>query len=71
MAFDERQAEALGRITACIILGIMLGLLVFTAQKGYGGAGLNPARCLGPVLVRGGHLWDRHRLLLGSHLPCT
>lgn len=65
MAFDSRQAKALGRLTNCIVIGTVLGLLVFvsttvTAQKGYAGAGLNPARCLGPALVRGGHLWDRH-----------
>ncbi|CAK7329562.1 unnamed protein product [Dovyalis caffra] len=23
-------------------------------------AGLNPARCLGPAIVRGGHIWDGH-----------
>lgn len=65
MAFDERQAKALARVSVCIILGVVLGPLIFvsttvTAQKGYGGAGRNPARCLGPVFVRGGHLWDRH-----------
>ncbi|KAH9657305.1 hypothetical protein KPL70_023022 [Citrus sinensis] len=65
MAFDERQAKALARVSVCIILGVVLGLLIFvsttvTAQKGYGGAGRNPARCLGPAFVRGGHLWDRH-----------
>ncbi|KAK2665503.1 hypothetical protein Ddye_004077 [Dipteronia dyeriana] len=65
MAFDERQVKALGRVTVCINIGIVLWLLVFvsttlTSQKGYAGAGLNPARCLGPALVRGGHLWDGH-----------
>ncbi|KAK9177307.1 hypothetical protein WN944_029328 [Citrus x changshan-huyou] len=65
MAFDERQAKALARVSVCIILGVVLGPLIFvsttvTAQKGYGGAGRNPARCLGPAFVRGGHLWDRH-----------
>ncbi|KAK2665504.1 hypothetical protein Ddye_004078 [Dipteronia dyeriana] len=65
MAFDQRQVKALGRVAVCIIIGIVLGLLVFvsttvTATKGYAGAGLNPARCLGPALIRGGHLWDGH-----------
>ncbi|CAN0910096.1 Probable aquaporin PIP1-4, partial [Linum grandiflorum] len=65
MAFDGRQVRALGRVTVCVIIGIVLGLLVFvsttvTATKGYAGAGLNPARCLGPAIVRGGHLWNGH-----------
>ncbi|KAA8536023.1 hypothetical protein F0562_028501 [Nyssa sinensis] len=65
IAFDERQARRLGHVVVCSIIGVVLGLLVFisttvTAQKGYAGAGLNPARCLGPALVRGGHLWDGH-----------
>ncbi|KAJ6386018.1 hypothetical protein OIU77_029057 [Salix suchowensis] len=59
MAFDQRQAKALSRVNVFIIVGIVLGLLVFistsvTATKGYAGAGLNPARCLGPAIVRGG-----------------
>ncbi|CAL1385111.1 unnamed protein product [Linum trigynum] len=65
MAFDGRQVRALGRVTVCVIIGIVLGVLVFasttvTAARGYGGAGFNPARCLGPAVVRGGHLWDGH-----------
>lgn len=65
MAFDARQVRVLGRATVCVIIGIVLGLLVFvsttvTTRKGYAGAGLNPARCLGPALIRGGHLWDGH-----------
>ncbi|CAI0376937.1 unnamed protein product [Linum tenue] len=65
MAFDGRQVRALGRVTVCVIIGVVLGVLVFasttvTATKGYAGAGFNPARCLGPAIVRGGHLWDGH-----------
>uniref|UniRef100_A0A5B7C3R0 Putative aquaporin protein 23 n=1 Tax=Davidia involucrata TaxID=16924 RepID=A0A5B7C3R0_DAVIN len=65
IAFDDRQAKRLGSVVVCSIIGIVLGLLVFisstvTAKKGYAGAGLNPARCFGPALVRGGHLWDGH-----------
>lgn len=77
MAFDSRQAKALGRVTVCIVIGTVLGLLVFvsttvTAQKGYAGAGLNPARCLGPALVRGGHLWDRHWVFwAGPAIACV
>lgn len=77
MAFDSRQAKALGRVSVCIVIGTVLGLLVFvsttvTAQKGYAGAGLNPARCLGPALVRGGHLWDRHWIFwAGPAIACV
>nr|GMC85350.1 X intrinsic protein [Ipomoea batatas] len=54
---------ALGQVKVFTFVGIVFGLLVFisttvTKQKGYGGAGLNPARCLGAALVKGGHLWD-------------
>lgn len=65
IAFDERQAKVHGAVVVCSIIGTVLGLLVFvsttvTATKGYAGAGMNPARCLGPALIRGGHLWDGH-----------
>ncbi|KAJ8767579.1 hypothetical protein K2173_017923 [Erythroxylum novogranatense] len=76
MAFDHRQAKALGRVTVCVILGIVLGLLVsvstaVTATKGYAGAGLNPARCFGPAVVRGGHLWDGHWVFwVGPFVSC-
>jgi len=65
MAFDGRQAKKLGPVVVCSIIGLVLGLLVFisttiTATKEYAGAGLNPARCLGPALVRQGNLWNGH-----------
>lgn len=65
IAFDERQAKVVGRVMVCSIIGAVAGLNVFvsttvTATKGYSGAGVNPARCLGPAIVRGGHLWNGH-----------
>ncbi|GLT42885.1 hypothetical protein SLA2020_168630 [Shorea laevis] len=77
MAFDERQAKALGRVVVCSIIGIVVGLLVFvsttvTATKGYAGAGMNPARCLGPALIRGGHLWGGHWIFwVGPAIACV
>ncbi|CAK7329561.1 unnamed protein product [Dovyalis caffra] len=77
MAFDHRQAKGLGRVTVFVIIGIVLGLLVFisttvTATKGYAGAGLNPARCLGPAIVRGGHLWNGHWVFwVGPAIACV
>ncbi|XP_015055013.1 probable aquaporin TIP3-1 [Solanum pennellii] len=77
MAYDHRQAKALGLVTVLSIVGLVLGLLVFisttiTAKRGYGGAGMIPARCLGPALVRGGHLWDGHWIFwVGPTIGCV
>ncbi|KAK3028653.1 hypothetical protein RJ639_037833 [Escallonia herrerae] len=65
VAFDQPQTDIVARVTVCSIIGLLAGLNVFisptvTATKGYSGAGINPARCLGPAIVRGGHLWDGH-----------
>ncbi|CDO96960.1 unnamed protein product [Coffea canephora] len=65
MAYDHRQRNSIGLIPVFSIIGIVLGLLVFvsttvTATKGYAGAGMNPARCFGAAVVRGGHLWEEH-----------
>ena len=65
IAFDQRQVQMVGRVIVCSIIGILAGVNVFvsmtvTATKGYSGAGVNPARCLGPAIVRGGHLWNGH-----------
>ncbi|KAL7262737.1 hypothetical protein ACSBR1_000992 [Camellia fascicularis] len=65
IAFDDRQAKALGHVIVFSIVGLVIGLLVFilttvTTTKGYAGAGMNPARCFGSAMVRRGQLWNRH-----------
>jgi glycerol uptake facilitator-like aquaporin len=65
VAFDKRRCKELGlQMVCCILVGAMT--LVFfmsisvTGRAGYAGAGLNPARCLGPSLLKGGRLWYGH-----------
>ncbi|OIT29999.1 aquaporin pip1-1, partial [Nicotiana attenuata] len=76
MAYDHRQSKKLGLITVMSIIGLLAGLLVFisttvTAKKGYAGAGMNPARCFGAAIVRGGHLWNGHWIFwVGPGLAC-
>ncbi|KAI3804001.1 hypothetical protein L1987_32168 [Smallanthus sonchifolius] len=70
------RAKALGVLVVFSIIGTILGLLVFistslTGKKGYAGAGMNPARCLGPAMIRGGHLWDGHWVFwVGPAISC-
>ncbi|KAG9439944.1 hypothetical protein H6P81_020109 [Aristolochia fimbriata] len=77
IAFDKRQARAHGPVVVCAVVGAVLGLLVFvslsvTGRRGYSGAGINPARCVGPALVRGGHLWDDHWVYwVGPAIGCV
>lgn len=76
LAFDERQAKPRGPVTVFTVVGIVVGLMVFisttvTTKKGYAGVGMNPARCLGPAIVRGGPLWDRHWVFwVGPIISC-
>ncbi|XP_058100097.1 uncharacterized protein LOC131244609 [Magnolia sinica] len=76
IAFDRRQAKAHGLVKVCVIIGAVVGLLVLvsttvTAKKGYSGIGLNPARCVGPAIVRGGHLWVGHWVFwVGPTIGC-
>ncbi|KAL9690444.1 hypothetical protein QQ045_010842 [Rhodiola kirilowii] len=64
-AFDLRRDKRLSPLIICSIIGAVVGILLFvsttlTGKRGYSGVGMNPARCLGPALVRGGHLWTGH-----------
>ncbi|KAF8013574.1 hypothetical protein BT93_I1429 [Corymbia citriodora subsp. variegata] len=77
IAIDHRQAKALGRLVIFGIIGAVVGLIVFisttvTGTKGYAGVGMNPARCLGPAIVRGGHLWSGHWVFwVGPAIACV
>lgn len=77
VAFDKRRFNELGIVMICVILAGSMGLAVFvsitvTGKVGYGGVGLNPARCLGSALVHGGSLWHGHWVFwLGPFLACV
>ncbi|XP_012084462.3 probable aquaporin PIP2-6 [Jatropha curcas] len=76
VGFDTRRFKELGLVMVCVILAASMGLAVFvsisvTGRAGYGGVGLNPARCLGPALLHGGSLWDGHWVFwVGPFLAC-
>ncbi|CAN0899364.1 Drip [Linum grandiflorum] len=77
IAFDGRQFRKLGRLVVFATIGLVVGLIVFisttlTGTKGYAGVGMNPARCLGPAVVRGGHLWAGHWIYwAGPGIACV
>ncbi|CAN1300933.1 Aquaporin PIP1-2 [Linum perenne] len=77
IAFDGKLFRKLGRVVVFTIIGLVVGLIVFisttlTGTKGYSGVGMNPARCLGPAIVRGGHLWTGHWIFwVGPIIACV
>jgi len=77
VALDKRRSKELGLPMVCAIIAAIWALTVFvsitiTGQIGYGGVGLNPARCLGAALVEGGQLWYGHWVFwVGPFLACT
>ncbi|KAE9444841.1 hypothetical protein C3L33_23261, partial [Rhododendron williamsianum] len=65
LRFGWLLMDVKGRRWAKFLFAPLLCLLVFisttvTAAKGYAGVVINPARCFGPTVVRGGHIWDGH-----------
>lgn len=50
LGLDPRQAQIVGPTLAPFLVGLASGTLAFSTgftRYGYGGAGLNPARCMG------------------------
>ncbi|WCJ34631.1 Aquaporin PIP1.1 [Euphorbia peplus] len=76
VGFDKRRMKELGLVMVCVILAASMGLAIYvsisvTGKVGYGGVGLNPARCLGSALVHGGPLWNGHWVFwVGPFLAC-
>lgn len=76
MAFDKNMSKQLGLVMVCVVVAGAMGVAVFvsisvTGSGGYGGVGLNPARCLGAALLVGGRLWDGHWVFwVGPFLAC-
>ncbi|EEF28349.1 probable aquaporin PIP2-6 [Ricinus communis] len=65
IVLDKKKCQDLGLTMVCIIISGAYAVSVFvsttvTGRVGYGGVGLNPARCLAPALLLGGALWDGH-----------
>ena len=56
VGLDPRQAELYGQLGP-LLVGTTLGLVSFASAgvaSGYTGAGMNPARCFGMAVARGG-----------------
>ncbi|KAJ8767573.1 hypothetical protein K2173_017917 [Erythroxylum novogranatense] len=76
VGFDKRRSEELGLKTVCAVLAGAMGVAFYvsmtvTGTPGYGGVGLNPARCLGPALLVGGRLWYGYWVFwVGPGLAC-
>lgn len=76
VVLDEKMSERLGLPMVCGMIAGSSAVAVFvsttiTGRAGYGGVGLNPARCLGPALLRGGRLWEGHWVFwVGPFVAC-
>ncbi|QHO55677.1 Aquaporin [Arachis hypogaea] len=76
LSFDRIRSNKLGLRNGCMLTAGSVAFVVFvstniTGHSGYAGVGLNPARCLGPALLRGGSLWNEHWIFwVGPFLAC-
>ncbi|CAN0899321.1 Aqp1 [Linum grandiflorum] len=77
VAFDRRRFEEFGLTRVSVVISAVYGLAIYasvtvTGRPGYGGVGLNPARCFGSALLVGGPLWNAHWVFwLGPFLACV
>lgn len=63
VALDPPRLPKTGYVLAPFIVGGIVGLCIFAGGNlvaGYGGAGINPGRCIGPAVVMGGSMWNGH-----------
>ena len=72
VALDPPRLPRIGYTLAPFMVGGIVGLCIFAGASlvpGYGGAGINAARCIGPAVVLGGSVWDGQWVFwLGSAL---
>ncbi|XP_022986191.1 aquaporin TIP1-2-like [Cucurbita maxima] len=77
VVLDQKMSERLGLPMVCGMIAGSSAVAVFvsttiTGRAGYGGVGLNPARCLGPAVLRGGRLWEGHWVFwVGPFAACV
>ncbi|XP_024389627.1 aquaporin TIP1-2 isoform X1 [Physcomitrium patens] len=63
VALDPPRLPRTGYTLAPFMIGGIVGLCIFAGAglfSGYGGAGINPGRCIGPAVVLGGSMWTGH-----------
>ena len=76
VAFDGKRHKELGMPMICAVIAASMAIAVYvsivvTGKPRYAGAGLNPARCLGPALLQQGELWHGHWVFwLGPSFGC-
>lgn len=65
VAVDQKRSKEAGVLMVAFVFAASIALAIYvsivvTGKPGYAGAGVNPARCLGPALLQQGQLWYGH-----------
>lgn len=63
VALDPPRLPRIGYTLAPFMIGGVVGIGTFAGGsliEGYGGAGINPGRCIGPAVALGGSMWTGH-----------